>query len=146
MTINLFDALRQDTFGDPAGPGLGAPNFNNDTLQIALIDSATIAPDISAHQTWADLVGALVGTRVTLTNAVYVVQSNLGNLDADTATIPAVSGASITDMVLLKWSGVNSTSQLIMHWESGDVTNMPFAPNGGDIDIRWDVTDGIMSW
>lgn len=120
-------------------------DFDTDTIQAALIDTGTVDPDYTTHEDWADLVTALVGTATTMSGI-----SNIGSppnvdLDAADTTISSVSGSSAEELVVFMNSGTNSTSPLIVQWDSGDVTNLPVTPNGGDITIQWNAS-GFLRW
>jgi hypothetical protein len=48
----------------------------------------------------------------------------------------AVSGSQITQFVIYRDTGTESTSQLIAYFDTA--TNLPIQPNGGDITVQWD--------
>jgi hypothetical protein len=108
-------------------------------LFVALIDTAVYTYN-DAHEYYDtggsnDVVDGLVGTLVELTSKTFVA----GLLDAADSTIPTVTGAQSEALVLLiKNAGAQTTWRLFAYFDTG-VTGLPVTPNGGNIDITWNV-------
>jgi hypothetical protein len=100
-----------------------------DTIHIVALD-ATYTYN-AAHEFHDDLTG-LVGSAVALGTKT----STLGVADAADATFVAISGAQVTQLVILKWTGVSGTSALIAHLDSA--TGLPFTPSGADETVAFD--------
>jgi len=99
-----------------------------------LIDVATYTYD-AAHEFLEDIaVGARVAQGVTLSNKSSAVPRP-GVFDADDIIFPSVTGASIGAIVLVRTSGVESSSELL--WYLDNVTGLPATPDGRDITITW---------
>ena len=122
------------------GGNHGVVTFQTDTLQTALIDTATVDPNYTTHEDWADLVSALVGSLTSLAGITEVGSAPNVDLDFTDTVISSVSGSSAEELVVIMWSGANATSPVLSQWDSGDVTNLPVTPNGGDITVVWNAS------
>ena len=69
----------------------------------------------------------------TITNGVF---------DAANLTLTSVSGDQSEALILYIHTGVEATSRLICFIDTG--ANLPFTPNGGDINVEWNAS-GIFS-
>lgn len=58
-----------------------------------------------------------------------------GVADAADLTLTAVTGDRFEIVIIYKDTGVESTSRLLAHLDSG--TNLPITPNGGDVLVQW---------
>lgn len=125
----------------------GVVDFDGDTLKVALIDTATVDPDYTTHEDWADVSTAVIGTATTMASPVwdFATPPNV-DLDFTDTVISSVAGPTTAEeLVVFKDTGVAATSPLIGQWDSGDVTNLPVTPNGGDITVVWHA-DGVLRW
>jgi hypothetical protein len=116
-----------------------ALDLDTDTIKAALVKiTGTGAVSYSASdQYWSAISSGLVGTAQTL--GTKTVTS--GKFSSAAATFTAVSSSGNTlGVVLYKDTGTGSTSPLIAWYDSG--TNVPATPNGGDITVTPDGTNG----
>ena len=60
----------------------------------------------------------------------------LGVLNADPLVFTAVSGSTVTQVIMYHDSGVSGTSHIIAYWDTA--AGLPVTPNGGDITLTWD--------
>jgi hypothetical protein len=141
---NFFDAWRATQFGATGETLHALVDFKDDTIKASLIDTGTTDPDLATHQDWADLSTAEVGTGQTIGSVSSTITSNVWTFDGADVTLSSVTGNTAEEIVIWKDSGTASTSLLIADWDSGDVTNLPVTPNGGDITIQWNAS-GILS-
>jgi hypothetical protein len=114
----------------------GGLDWVNDTLKVQLLDSGYVV-DLTAHNTFDQVTpGARVSTANTLTNPTL----SEGKLDGDDVVFTAVGGGgsppTLTQYVLYKDTGLESTSTLIAYFDSA--TGLPLLTNGGDITIQFD--------
>jgi hypothetical protein len=119
-----------------------ALDLNTDTIKLALIKiSGTGAVSYSAaHQYYSSIDSGVVGTPATL--ASITVAS--GKFTATGPTFSAVSSAGNTlGFVIYKDTGTNTTSPLVAWYDTG--TNIPVTPNGGDITINPDGSNGFFT-
>lgn len=114
-------------------------DIDTDTIKIALVKiTGTGAVSYSsANQYWNAISSGLVGTAQTLGTKVITD----GKFSSASATFTAVSSAGNTlGLVIYKDTGTASTSPLIAWLDTG--TNIPATPNGGDITVSPDGTNG----
>jgi len=102
-----------------------------DNINVGLV-TATYSASQSADQFWSTPVTNVVGTPQTLGTKT----STSGVAGAANVTFTAVSGSAVTQIIIYKNTGTNSTSPLIAHIDTA--TGLPVTPNGGDITIAWD--------
>jgi ApbE superfamily uncharacterized protein (UPF0280 family) len=76
------------------------------------------------------------GNRVATSAALTGKTSTAGVADAADITFTAVTGSAVTQFVIYRHTGTESTSNLIAYFDTA--TNLPITPNGGDITIQWD--------
>lgn len=110
----------------------------NDTLVAYLVDLADYTYSAS-HQTLADLPAGARVANVTLTGKTV---SDAALFDAADVTFPTVSGDVSEAIIIVRSTGVESTSELAMYFDTG-VGNLPVTPNGGNIPIQWNAS-GIL--
>lgn len=106
-------------------------NWLAGTVRAYLIDASLYSPD----ETHTYLSSVPEGARVAygiLANRTVTVD---GGLYADDLTISSVSGATVEGLLLVFWTGTDSTSKLIMYLDNLD--GLPFLPDGGDVPIAW---------
>ena len=107
-----------------------AINFASDTIKAVVVTNAYTYS--AAHELLSDLGAALVGTAQELTNKSVA----NGAFDADDVTFPTLlAGNTVKAVVLYKDTGVAGSSVLIDYID--DVTGLPLATNGGDVQIQW---------
>lgn len=136
-------------------PLSGDFDFDSDVLRLALIsDAQAYTPDPDTEQFVDDVLG--VGatefsdasySRQTLTGK-SVTQDNTndrGVADADDVTFASLDGDTIASALLyVQVGGDDSTpgdDPLVAHFTSVD---FPITANGGDVDVAWDATDGVL--
>ena len=103
-------------------------------VYVALVDTGTYTYN-ALHQFYSDL-----GTSVVGTDQEILTKTQLdGVFDGTDVVFPNVSGPSVEALVIYrKTPGVSSTWPLVAYIDSG-VTGLPVTPNGGNINITWDV-------
>lgn len=111
-------------------------NVGSDNIKAALVTAAYTA-NMSTDQFYSSVSANVVGTPVQLTSITHTA----GVLKAANTTFTAVSGSQVTQIVIYKDTGTASTSQLIARIDTA--TGLPVTPNGGNITINWDATNGI---
>lgn len=112
-------------------------DLNDGTVKVALVDTGTYVYS-AAHEFLSDLSG-VVGTAQTIANTTVT----NGTFDGDNVTYTAVTGNTVEALVFYIDTGVAGTSRLVAYIDTGQ-TGLPVTPNGGDIEISWDVA-GIFS-
>jgi starvation-inducible outer membrane lipoprotein len=127
-----FRFLSPGTLGPTSGDAI---DMASDNFQVVLV---------TAGYTFAQAGGFLDpviagGNRVaTSGNLASLSVSAAGAFDAADVTFSAVSGSQVTQVVLFKATGTETTSPLIVYWDT--MTGLPVTPNGGDITIAWDAS------
>jgi hypothetical protein len=117
----------------------GAISFPSNTIKVILIDEGTYTRS-AAHQFLSDVAGgARVGTAQTLASKT----TTAGVFDAADVTFTSVTGASVESILIYKDTGVEGTSPLIALVDTVS-SGLPVTPNGGNITIVWDNTNGIL--
>jgi hypothetical protein len=117
-------------------------DYDTDTIKLALVKiTGTGAVSYSAaHDFYDDVSSGVVGTPQTLGTKT----TTGGKASSAAVTFTAVSSAGNTlGCVLYKDTGTGSTSPLIAWYDTG--TNIPATPNGGDITVSPDGTNGWFS-
>jgi len=114
----------------------GGINVSSDSIKVALVTSAYTA-NMATDQYYSSVSASVVGTPVALSGITH----SAGILKASASTFTAVSGSQVTQIVVYKDTGTASTSQLIARIDTA--TGLPVTPNGGNITINWDATNGI---
>lgn len=111
----------------------GANSSLTGTVKIALVDTGTYTYS-SAHQFLTSLSAGIVGTPQTLNSKTFT--DNV--VDGADVTFTAVTGASCEAIAIYIDTGTAGTSQLVAFFDTG-VTGLPVTPNGGDININFNV-------
>jgi hypothetical protein len=107
-------------------------NLLTDTLKVAAVKN-TYVENMDADEFFSDVSAHVVGTPQTLTGKSIAG----GKLDANDPVFTAVAaGDTVECLVIYKDTGVAGTSPLLMRLDQ--VTSLPFATSGGDIDPKWD--------
>lgn len=108
-------------------------NVATGTLKVALVDTGTYTYS-AAHEFFSSLTG-VVGTPQIIGSKTYV----NGLLNGADVAVPSVTGSSVEALVLYLDTGVAGISRLIAYIDTG-VTGLPVTPNGGDINVGWNVS------
>lgn len=107
----------------------------NGTVRATLVDLADYTYG-AAHEF---ITSVPVGARVaTVTLSVGKTYTN-GLFDANDVTFPTVTGDQSEAIILWIDTTVEATSRLVAFFDTG-VTGLPVTPNGGDINIAWNVS------
>lgn len=144
MANSLFLAYKQEQLGDAAGPGHGAVDWEADDLRLILIDSADDTIAVNTDQDLADILAAARVATVALASKTVTTATNTATCDAADTTFPTVSGDQAEQLVIYKHTGVESTSLLVVFFDTFG-SGMPVTPNGGDITVQWNAS-GIFNW
>lgn len=102
------------------------------TVKVALVDTGTYTYSAS-HEFLSSLSG-VVGTAQTIGTKTYT----NGVFDGADVTYTAVTGATMEALVFYIDTGTAGTSRLVAYIDTG-VTNLPITPNGGDINLSFNV-------
>lgn len=124
--------LAPGTLGATSGD---AVDFATDNFQIVLV---TAGYTFAAAGGFLDPVIAGGNRVATSSNLSSQSVSAAGVFDADDVTFTAVSGSAVTQVVMFKATGTETTSPLVVYWDT--MTGLPVTPNGGDITITWDAS------
>lgn len=115
----------------------GQLNWLTDDFKVCLV-SASYTPNLSAHDFLNDVSG-IVATSGLLTGKTVT----SGIVDASNITLPAVTGSQVVALVVFRDTGNPATSNLIAFVDTA--TNLPLTPNGGPVDVVWDLTNGVFN-
>lgn len=108
----------------------GAINLASDTIKVALVSSAYTYS--AGHEFLTDLGANRIGTDQTIANRSVID----GVFDGDdTVHALVAAGSTVGCWVVYKDTGVDGTSPLLFHIDSG--TGLPMATNGGNITTQW---------
>ncbi len=102
------------------------------TVRVALVDTGTYTYS-ATHEFLTSLTG-VVGTAQTLGTKTFV----NGTFDAADVVFTAVTGATVEALVIYIDTGTAATSRLVAYLDTG-YTGLPVTPNGGNINVAWDV-------
>jgi len=109
-------------------------NMASDTIKAALVTAAyTANTGAGGDQFFSACSSNVVGTPQQLTSP--TVSGGVFNA-ASPVTYTAVSGTTVTQIILYKDTGTATTSPLIAKIDVA--SNLPVTPNGGNITITWD--------
>lgn len=114
----------------------GNLDLSGGTVKLALVDTGTYTYSAS-HEFYSSVSSAVVGTPQTLGSKTFTA----GKFVTGNATFSAVSGNTVEALVLYIDTGNAATSQLIAYLDTGQ-TGLPVTPNGGDITVTADSTNG----
>ena len=106
-------------------------DLNDGTVKVALSTAAYN----SAHDFYNDVSGSTVGTPQEITNTTVA----NGLFDGDNVTFTAVTGSTVTALIIYIDTGSPGTSRLVAFLDTG-VTGLPVTPNGGDISVTWNAS------
>ncbi len=110
----------------------GDIDWVNDTIRVYLIDTDDYSVDLANDEFLDDIAAGAKVANAALASKTAVA----GVADAADTVLSSVSGDTSEALVIAKWSGVESTSELIAYIDTA--TGLPVIPNGGDITITWD--------
>lgn len=139
MANQFYNSFRNNLFKTGATDGIDF-SAGGTSIKAALIDTATYTFS-AAHQYFSSISG-VVGTPQAI-GTKTVGSLGVGIFDGDDVTFTAVSGAAVAAYLLYKDTGVAGTSPLIGLLDQV-TSGLPVTPNGGDITIVWDNTNGIL--
>jgi phage tail sheath gpL-like len=125
MANRLYDKYREVALGTGTRIDLSADN-----IKVSL-HSSTYVPNTATDQ-FHNIATGLVATSGNLASKTIT----SGTFNAANITFTAVSGSAVTQAVIYKDTGTDSTSPLIALIDTA--TGLPVTPNGGDITIAWD--------
>ena len=110
----------------------GNVDLINDSIVGVLVDTNLYTVDLEADATQADIpVDARIAEATITGNTL-----DGSTFRANDLTFNKVQGTQVGAIVLIKDTGVYSTSTLLAYIENS--TELPTVPNGEDITIRWD--------
>jgi hypothetical protein len=134
MATNNFYKKALEAFGTAQIDVLG------DDLRVLLIDTAFYTADFNTDEFVADIPPSAINAIRSgpLTNKAFP----LGVFSADDVALVGVTGPSIEALVIIKWTGSDATSRLILYIDQAKGT-LPVSL-GGNVDIEWD-TPGIFA-
>lgn len=119
--------------------GNGQINWLADDIRAVIVDAADYTVDLATDASLADIPS---GARIA-TSGALVGKTNVGGvLDATDVSLPGVTGDQAEAVVVYKHTGVEATSTLISHHNSG--TGFPLTPNGGVVVVQWNAS-GILA-
>jgi hypothetical protein len=114
------------------------PDFDTDDIEAALLDATDVpggAVDGATDEDYADVSAGLIvaGAQAdvpggTASGGVVTLSGAL--------TFSAITGDAADYLTVFKNSGTDSTSPLMITWDSAS-TGLPVTPNGGDITATW---------
>ena len=106
-------------------------SLTSGTVKVALSSAAYS----SANQYYSSVSASTVGTPQTINNKTVA----NGLFDGDDVTFTAVTGSTVTTLILYIDTGSAATSRLVAFIDT-NVTGLPVTPNGGDIVITWNAS------
>jgi hypothetical protein len=109
----------------------GDLSWNSNTFKVVLL-SSSYTPNLATHQFLSSI---SVGSRVATSSALTTLLPGAGVADASDITFTSVSGSQVTQFVVFRDTGTESTSQLVAYFDTA--INLPITPNGGDITLTW---------
>lgn len=112
--------------------------WSTDNMKVVLVDTGQYNFSDS-HQYLSDVPSA---ARIATSGNLSGKTATNGTADASDTSFAAVSGATVEALVVYKDTGSASTSRLLAYIDTTG-SGLPFTPNGGDIIISWDNTNGI---
>lgn len=111
-------------------------NWSTQTFGVLLVTNGYI-PNLAADQFVSIIPGGAISARAALTS----LSSTAGQAHAADVTIPSVSGAAVTYLVIYQNTGSDATSPLVCLIDSA--SGLPAFPAGTPVTIEWDATNGI---
>ena len=109
----------------------GSIDWDTDDIRVVAVTSG-----YSAVQATDQYLSAISGGfRVAVSSSFSSKTVTGGIANAASVTLASVTGSAITQLVIYKHTGTDSTSRLIAHIDT--YSGLPFTPSGGDIVITW---------
>lgn len=131
MANALFTNYKQQLLGSGNHT---LPDWDAHDIRPILVDEGTDTPVPGTDEDLADI---LAGARINaLTNPGDItvgVSITAGAVDVPDWTHTSISGNSVESIVLYYHTGTESTSPLIIYYDTA--TGLPVTPNGGDINV-----------
>jgi hypothetical protein len=128
----IFDSARNIAWG--SGTRI---DFDADTIRAMFVDHADDTPvvgdDFIDDILSAARVPAIASCPALASKTVGVV--GVGVIDAADTVFSLLSGDASESLILFKDTGTESTSDLIMRWDTA--TGLPLTPNGADVTVQW---------
>lgn len=145
MANAFYECYKQEALGDAAGPGHGTVDWEADNIKASLMDNADYTVNLVTDQDEFDLPDTgIVAESGNLANITVAVSSGTATVDCDDWTWSAVSGDQSESVVIWKDSAVDTTSLLIIYYDTFS-SGMPVTPNGGDINVTVNAS-GLWTW
>jgi hypothetical protein len=113
-------------------------NWTTDTIKCALVDN-TYTPNLATDQFYSTISAKVVGTP----QAIASPTATGGVCKASNVTFTAVTGNQVKYVVFYKDTGTTTTSPLICCIDTA--TGLPVTPNGGNITVQVDATNGVFT-
>lgn len=110
---------------------LGTANWLTDDFRVVLLTSAYVA-NLSTHDNLDDI---SAGARVATSGALSSKTATAGVADAADVLFPALTGSTVTQFIIYKHTGTESTSTLIAYFNIAG--GLAFTPDGSDKTIAW---------
>lgn len=104
----------------------------NDPIECALLCDGSYSVDITADEFLSEIPVDEIVSKTLITGKTI---SGRRSFDADDLVFPSVSGQTVTQLVIVKSTGIADSSPLIAYYD--DVAGLPLTPNGGDIIVTW---------
>lgn len=123
--------INPGTLGTTSGTSI---DMSDDDIKVVLV---TAGYTFAASDEFLDPAIA-AGNRVATSANLGTKTVTSGSFDAADITFTAVSGSQVTQVVIYKDSATETTSSLIVYYDT--MTGLPVTPNGGDITIAWDAS------
>jgi hypothetical protein len=131
MANAVSTAYKAVMVADGAFSAFALPNWESDTINFALIDTATDTVAPQTDQDLADFSTAIVAEGPLLTVTAVASGANV-TIDAANITLPTVTGDSAEQVAFYHDTGTPATSLLLIVFDTF-TSGMPVTPNGGDI-------------
>lgn len=119
----------------------GSIDWSTDNIKVVMVDHGTDTPVPATDSFLSDIA---LGARVATSGNLASKTITAGVVSAADITITGVTGATVGSLVLYKDTGIEATSQLLVHIDTTSDSTLPFTPNGGDATISWNAS-GIVS-
>ena len=133
MSNSLFDAGRQG-FLD------GSIDWDTHDIRLVFVDHSDDTPNLVTDDNIDDIASA---ARIANSEATTPFSANFtgktvaaGVANASNVTVQGVTGDIFESVVILKWTGVESSSRLIAYIDTA--TGLPLTPTGGTVTVSWD--------
>lgn len=101
-------------------------------IRVMLVDGAAYAPDTVNHASLSDVPAA---ARIAVTTIPLRSSDGAGAALAGDSKFAGVTGPTSEYLLIYRHTGTDSSSFLIALIDTAP--NLPFTPNGGDLDINW---------